>query len=76
MRRTARNPSRAAGGAQEIRGAIHSRRPGVCRLLLESAINLLDTTDDTQETTKTIRTGTTGDRNTKANELYEALLTI
>jgi hypothetical protein len=43
---------------------------------LESAINLLDTTDDTQETTKTIRMGTTGGRNTRANDLYEALLTI
>ena len=43
---------------------------------LDAAIEALDTTDETQESAKNTKTGSTGQRNAKANELYEALLTI
>ncbi|TAL05987.1 MAG: hypothetical protein EPO07_02590 [Verrucomicrobia bacterium] len=43
---------------------------------LELAIEALDDTDETQEAAKTTKASSTGDRNAKANELYEALLTV
>lgn len=43
---------------------------------LASAIDALDAADETQEGAKSTPTASTGDRNAKANQLYDALLAV